>query len=152
MRNQIVGLDCKSLIPLYERSPLYERVMRLTISFRILITGEQSGLVETITDAVSVHSIKKGEYARRVAEGEAIGTVSLMDHFVAVCPPLTEQVELMVDIWETRFWAIRQGPAEFYQVPSGYVSSPHVRCILTGKDTRSSPTYSKSKTVIMEIS
>jgi phosphatidylinositol 4-kinase len=53
-------------------------------SFRILITGEQSGLVETITDAVSVHSIKKGEYARRVAEGEAIGTVSLMDHFVAV--------------------------------------------------------------------
>jgi len=51
-----------------------------------LITGEQSGLVETITDAVSVHSIKKGEYARRVAEGEAIGTVSLMDHFVAVRP------------------------------------------------------------------
>jgi phosphatidylinositol kinase/protein kinase (PI-3 family) len=32
-------------------------------SFRILITGETSGLVETITDAVSVHSIKKGEYA-----------------------------------------------------------------------------------------
>ena len=53
-------------------------------SFRILITGEQSGLVETITDAVSVHSIKKGEYARRVAAGEAIGTVSLMDHFVGV--------------------------------------------------------------------
>jgi phosphatidylinositol 4-kinase len=49
-----------------------------------LITGEQSGLVETITDAVSVHSIKKGEYARRVAAGEAIGTVSLMDHFVGV--------------------------------------------------------------------
>ncbi|ORY31967.1 hypothetical protein BCR39DRAFT_524853 [Naematelia encephala] len=50
--------------------------------FRILITGEQSGLVETITDAVSVHSIKKGEYARRIAEGGPIGQVSLMDHFV----------------------------------------------------------------------
>ena len=81
MRNQIVGLDCKSFIP------LHVRVKILTTSFRILITGEQSGLVETIIDAVSVHSIKKGEYARRVAEGEAIGTVSLMDHFVAVRPP-----------------------------------------------------------------
>lgn len=53
-------------------------------SFRILITGEQSGLVETITDAVSVHSIKKGEYARRLAEGGPMGRVSLMDHFVSV--------------------------------------------------------------------
>ncbi|ORX34569.1 kinase-like domain-containing protein [Kockovaella imperatae] len=50
--------------------------------FRILITGETSGLVETITDAVSIHSIKKGEYARRIAEGGAIGHASLMDHFV----------------------------------------------------------------------
>ncbi|RXK37677.1 hypothetical protein M231_05089 [Tremella mesenterica] len=50
--------------------------------FRILITGESSGLVETITDAVSVHSIKKGEYARRIAEGRPMGHVSLMDHFV----------------------------------------------------------------------
>jgi hypothetical protein len=93
----------------------------LTTSFRILITGEQSGLVETITDAVSVHSIKKGEYARRVAEGEAIGTVSLMDHFVAVCLPFVVQIELMVDIWETGFWAICPSPTEFHQVPSGYV-------------------------------
>jgi hypothetical protein len=71
-------------------------------SFRILITGEQSGLVETITDAVSVHSIKKGEYARRVAEGEAIGTVSLMDHFVAVRPSprlSLSGVTDSVDIW-----------------------------------------------------
>ncbi|KAK4689090.1 phosphatidylinositol 4-kinase B, partial [Tremellales sp. Uapishka_1] len=49
--------------------------------FRILITGESSGLVETITDAVSVHSIKKGEYARRIAEG-GFGHVSLLDHYV----------------------------------------------------------------------
>ncbi|WVQ80010.1 hypothetical protein IAT38_002111 [Cryptococcus sp. DSM 104549] len=50
--------------------------------FRILITGETSGLVETVTDAVSVHSIKKGEYAKRLAEGSSIGHVSLMDHYV----------------------------------------------------------------------
>ncbi|KAI6099873.1 kinase-like protein [Pisolithus croceorrhizus] len=37
--------------------------------FRILITGASSGLVETINDAVSIHSIKKAEYARRLAEG-----------------------------------------------------------------------------------
>ncbi|KAF7976697.1 hypothetical protein HWV62_5851 [Athelia sp. TMB] len=50
--------------------------------FRILITGGTSGLVETITDAVSIHSIKKAEYARRLAEGR-LGHVSLFDHFKA---------------------------------------------------------------------
>ncbi|KAH9856985.1 kinase-like protein [Lenzites betulinus] len=48
--------------------------------FRILITGNSSGLVETITDAVSIHSIKKAEYARRLAEGR-FGHVTLLDHF-----------------------------------------------------------------------
>ncbi|KAF9227901.1 kinase-like protein [Gyrodon lividus] len=48
--------------------------------FRILTTGASSGLVETITDAVSIHSIKKAEYARRLAEGR-LGYVTLMDHF-----------------------------------------------------------------------
>ncbi|KAG5634643.1 hypothetical protein H0H81_001281 [Sphagnurus paluster] len=51
--------------------------------FRILITGGTSGLVETITDAVSIHSIKKAEYARRNAEGKVFGHVTLMDHFKA---------------------------------------------------------------------
>jgi phosphatidylinositol 4-kinase len=37
--------------------------------------------VETITDAVSIHSIKKTEYARRLAEGR-FGLVTLHDHFV----------------------------------------------------------------------
>ena len=55
-------------------------------SFRILITGGSSGLVETITDAVSIHSIKKAEYARRSA-GERLGHVTLMDHFKDVCFP-----------------------------------------------------------------
>jgi len=42
-----------------------------------------SGLVETITDAVSIHSIKKAEYAKRLATGR-LGHVTLMDHFKAV--------------------------------------------------------------------
>jgi phosphatidylinositol 4-kinase len=53
-------------------------------SFRILITGGSSGLVETITDAVSIHSIKKAEYAKRLAQGQ-LGHVSLLDHFISVC-------------------------------------------------------------------
>ncbi|KZT26458.1 kinase-like protein [Neolentinus lepideus HHB14362 ss-1] len=48
--------------------------------FRILVTGGSSGFVETITDAVSIHSIKKAEYARRFAEGR-LGHVTLLDHF-----------------------------------------------------------------------
>jgi hypothetical protein len=63
-------------------SPVYLTCMDLTSSssFRILITGGSSGLVETITDAVSIHSIKKAEYARRSA-GERLEHVTLMDHF-----------------------------------------------------------------------
>lgn len=53
-------------------------------SFRILITGDSSGLVETITDSVSVHSIKKAEYGRRLARGASIVHVSLLDHFINV--------------------------------------------------------------------
>ncbi|TFK29951.1 kinase-like protein [Coprinopsis marcescibilis] len=48
--------------------------------FRILITGSTSGLIETIKDAVSIHSIKKAEYAKRIAEGR-LGHVTLLDHF-----------------------------------------------------------------------
>jgi hypothetical protein len=39
--------------------------------------------VETITDAVSIHSIKKAEYAKRLASGR-LGHVTLMDHFISV--------------------------------------------------------------------
>ncbi len=53
------------------------------VSFRILILGATSGLVETITDAVSIHSIKKAEYAKRLAQGR-LGYVTLMDHFISV--------------------------------------------------------------------
>jgi phosphatidylinositol 4-kinase len=52
-------------------------------SFRIVILGATSGLVETITDAVSIHSIKKAEYAKRLAHNR-LGYVTLMDHFKSV--------------------------------------------------------------------
>jgi len=60
--------------------------MLISASFRIVITGGSSGLVETITDAVSIHSIKKAEYARRLTEGR-LGHVTLVDHFktVGIC-------------------------------------------------------------------
>ncbi len=57
------------------------------ISFHILITGGSSGLVETITDAPSIHSIKKAEYARRIAQGR-LDHVTLFDHFKSVRPVL----------------------------------------------------------------
>jgi phosphatidylinositol 4-kinase B len=50
--------------------------------FRILITSDQSGLIETIPDSVSIHSIKKDGYVRHLnAEGIAY---SLYDHFIKV--------------------------------------------------------------------
>jgi phosphatidylinositol kinase/protein kinase (PI-3 family) len=65
-------------------SQSFERILMVSPSFRILITGPASGLVETITDAVSIHSIKKAEYAKRLANGR-LGHVTLLDHFISVC-------------------------------------------------------------------
>ena len=53
------------------------------LSFKILITGGSSGFIETITDAVSIHSIKKAEYDRRISGGR-FSHVSLLDYFVSV--------------------------------------------------------------------
>ena len=75
-------------------------VLTSFLSFRILITGGTSGLVETITDAVSIHSIKKAEYARR-STGERLEHVTLMDHFKNVCPRTISRLSLMIrlDLW-----------------------------------------------------
>jgi hypothetical protein len=51
--------------------------------FHVLITGPNSGLVETIVDAVSIHSIKKAMYARRLSAGGIIHP-TLLDHFILV--------------------------------------------------------------------
>lgn len=49
--------------------------------FRIVVLNEDAGLIETIKDAVSVHSIKKDAYARQM-DGQVIASFSLYDHFV----------------------------------------------------------------------
>ncbi|KAL2917820.1 Phosphatidylinositol 4-kinase pik1alpha (PI4-kinase)(PtdIns-4-kinase) [Polyrhizophydium stewartii] len=49
-------------------------------SFRMLITSEQSGLVETVRDAISIHSIKKEGYARQLNQQGIAYT--LYDYFV----------------------------------------------------------------------
>ncbi|GAA5981901.1 hypothetical protein JCM11641_001936 [Rhodosporidiobolus odoratus] len=56
--------------------------------FRILVTSENSGLVETIADAVSVHSIKKDAYARRAEDSTQVFTsFTLHDHFINTYGP-----------------------------------------------------------------
>ncbi|KAF9652874.1 kinase-like protein [Thelephora ganbajun] len=70
------------LIQEFERIWREENVQCWVRYFRILITGGSSGLVETITDAVSIHSIKKAEYAKRLAQGQ-LGHVTLLDHFIS---------------------------------------------------------------------
>lgn len=62
--------------------------------FRILVTSENSGIMETVTDAVSVHSIKKEAYSRQQSlalqtesaqaqQTGKIATYSLLDHYIA---------------------------------------------------------------------
>src|SRR6266404_2780118 len=86
-------------------------------SFRILITGGSSGLVETITDAVSIHSIKKAEYARRLAEGQ-LGHVSLLDHFKNVCLycMIPVSADILSDLWGSLFCKVRTCPAKLRKI------------------------------------
>lgn len=101
-------------------------------SFRILITGGSSGLVETITDAVSIHSIKKAEYARRLAEGR-LGHVSIMDHFKNVsfdCVVLVS-THTLLDLRGSIFCKVRSCPAKLRKIAGGvlynHLSSPDQR-------------------------
>jgi len=50
--------------------------------FRFLVTSESAGLIETIKDAVSIHSIKKDAYARAAASGAAFTSFTLCHHFL----------------------------------------------------------------------
>lgn len=64
-------------------------------SFRILVTSESSGLMETVTDAVSIHSIKKEAYSRFVHDGKIV-TYSLFDHYVNVSLAFTQRILLVL--------------------------------------------------------
>lgn len=62
---------------LYGDPPLTES---LPSSYRLLVTSESSGLIETIINSISIHSIKKDAYARRLNEKGVVYT--LYDHFL----------------------------------------------------------------------
>lgn len=69
-------------------------------------------MVETITDAVSIHSIKKAEYARRIAEGR-FGHVTLLDHFKSVrSSPEVSADLLMMSIQRRMATQLRQNSLE----------------------------------------
>ncbi|GAA5867511.1 hypothetical protein JCM3774_003860 [Rhodotorula dairenensis] len=56
--------------------------------FRIMVTSENSGLIETINDSVSVHSLKKNAYARRAEDGtQVFDSYTLYDYFVETYGP-----------------------------------------------------------------
>jgi phosphatidylinositol kinase/protein kinase (PI-3 family) len=48
--------------------------------YRILVSSDEAGLIETIPDSISIHSIKKSGYAKRV--GQKGVTYSLYDYFI----------------------------------------------------------------------
>lgn len=50
--------------------------------YRILVTGESTGLMETIVDAVSLHSLKKAAYAKISQSGEALPNYTIYDHYL----------------------------------------------------------------------
>lgn len=58
-------------------------------SFRILVTSESTGLIETITDTMSVHSIKKTAYSKvgltpGDVQQQQLSSYTLYDHFKEV--------------------------------------------------------------------
>ncbi|KAK4047607.1 Phosphatidylinositol 4-kinase pik1alpha (PI4-kinase)(PtdIns-4-kinase) [Microbotryomycetes sp. JL201] len=65
-----------------------EKLSAWVCYFRILVTSERSGLIETITDTVSVHSIKKEAYAQTAADGSQVfPAFTLYDHYVNTYGP-----------------------------------------------------------------
>lgn len=51
--------------------------------YRVLVTSDNSGLIETVSNSISVHSIKKDAYLSKLNRPGFV--YSLLDHFVRVC-------------------------------------------------------------------
>lgn len=89
-----------------------ERERRLTIkplffSFRILVTSDGSGLIETLRNTVSIHSIKKDAYTRGWNEKGAVFT--LYDYFEKVDILYHCALNLHIDFFLLAFWITRYG-------------------------------------------
>lgn len=67
-------------------SKLYLYLMELLIdyfySIRILVTSDHSGLIETVKNSISIHSIKKEAYIKKWNEEGSVFT--LKDYYVKV--------------------------------------------------------------------
>ncbi|KAG0139431.1 hypothetical protein CROQUDRAFT_111621 [Cronartium quercuum f. sp. fusiforme G11] len=51
--------------------------------YQILVTGESTGLMETIVDAVSLHSLKKAAYSKLSQQnGESLPNYTIYDHYL----------------------------------------------------------------------
>ena len=55
----------------------------LSYSIRVLVTSDNSGLIETVRNSISIHSIKKDAYTRGWNDAGAVYT--LYDYFKRVC-------------------------------------------------------------------
>lgn len=71
------------LISEMQRSWKAFRIPIWVYPFSIMITSDQSGLVEVIPDSISIHSLKKNGYAKRLNLPGIAYTI--YDHFIRVC-------------------------------------------------------------------
>lgn len=55
----------------------------LSYSIRVLVTSDNSGLIETVRNSISIHSIKKDAYTRGWNDAGTVYT--LYDYFKRVC-------------------------------------------------------------------
>ncbi|CAH1760891.1 8648_t:CDS:10 [Entrophospora sp. SA101] len=60
--------------------------------YRVLVTSDHSGLIETIQNSISIHSIKKDAYAKRLNEKGFVFT--LFDYFVKTYGDVTSEAFL----------------------------------------------------------
>lgn len=72
------GFSSKFCIITIQRSYYSERLF----SIRVLVTSDDSGLIETVKNSISIHSIKKEAYTRKWNEEGAV--FSLKDYYTRV--------------------------------------------------------------------
>jgi hypothetical protein len=63
-------------------SQSYLSEMLMLFSYRVLVTSDSSGLIETVANSISVHSLKKEAYARKLNRPGKMFT--LHDYFIKV--------------------------------------------------------------------
>jgi hypothetical protein len=90
-------------------------------NMRILVTGESSGLIETITNGVSLHSLKRSLTIASVASGNnPRGRIAtLKDHFTKVCHCPQRWPSNKIDLWRTGECHLPEGARCICTLPCG---------------------------------